>query len=670
MLTRTRTCLIVAATAFLIGAASPGLAATGGSDFYEITIEDAPAGVGMGVYTFTTGLMHPVTIAHGRQNILVGTGNPGTSFTTIRSYSSGTDYVQRNGLTLAAGAPLTLSLDGFVAAGEEAIPIGDPLNPAGFSTIYRPGGFAAAPDDLVITHSVEAVGATFDDSAVRVTTEITNNGGAPALIGVRYLWDTQIGANDDGPSFKPMDPDAPALGTDTDFFDPSIAAFEVTDNNESNQCFGIANSPSPFYSVQGSVMGPASLAPTPPTRVSYVSWPDASGLPGKFGGVTPALNGFDYVSRGMDVSTCLTTIDDSGVASWWGDAAGNALMIDPGATVSVEAFVFGYLPGAPPAFTPAGVEGPWDDGSCSDGEDNDGDSLVDLDDPDCEPPAVTVEGPWEDPSCSDQIDNDDDGLVDLDDPDCAPPPSPVEGPWDDPSCSDQIDNDDDGLTDADDPECAPPPPGVEGPHGHPSCDDMIDNDGDGLIDQEDPDCAPTPAPVEGPVDHPSCSDGIDNDHDGLTDGDDPGCRAPNSSPGCEGATAGTRQLWPPNHRLATVGIEGVTDADGDPLAITITSIMQDEPVTEIGDGNSCPDADGLGGETAELRAERSGLGDGRVYHIAFTADDGEGGSCSGEVTVCVPHSRRSGRRCVDQGALFSATGPCGRGNDHGGRDRR
>jgi hypothetical protein len=199
---------------------------------------------------------------------------------------------------------------------------------------------------------------------------------------------------------------------------------------------------------------------------------------------------------------------------------------------------------------------------------------------------------------------------------------------------------------------------------------MIDNDGDGLIDQEDPDCAPTPAPVEGPVDHPSCSDGIDNDHDGLTDGDDPGCRAPNSSPGCEGATAGTRQLWPPNHRLATVGIEGVTDADGDPLAITITSIMQDEPVTEIGDGNSCPDADGLGGETAELRAERSGLGDGRVYHIAFTADDGEGGSCSGEVTVCVPHSRRSGRRCVDQGALFSATGPCGRGNDHGGRDRR
>jgi len=38
-----------------------------------------------------------------------------------------------------------------------------------------------------------------------------------------------------------------------------------------------------------------------------------------------------------------------------------------------------------------------------------------------------------------------------------------------------------------------------------------------------------------------------------------------------------------------------------------------------------------------LRAERLGKGSGRVYVIAFSASDGRGGSCSGTVTVRVPH---------------------------------
>jgi len=39
----------------------------------------------------------------------------------------------------------------------------------------------------------------------------------------------------------------------------------------------------------------------------------------------------------------------------------------------------------------------------------------------------------------------------------------------------------------------------------------------------------------------------------------------------------------------------------------------------------------------KVRAERSGLGDGRVYRIAFTASDTQGGSCSGTAKVGVPH---------------------------------
>src|SRR5207253_5086908 len=116
-------------------------------------------------------------------------------------------------------------------------------------------------------------------------------------------------------------------------------------------------------------------------------------------------------------------------------------------------------------------------------------------------------------------------------------------------------------------------------------------------------------------------------------------------------------LWPPNHRFVNVSVVGVTDPDGDPLAVTITGITQDERLDGRGEGKTCPDASGVGSPTASLRAERQGGGDGRVYHISFTADDGRGGRCTGTVTVCVPHDQGHGRMCVDQGPLVDSTGP-------------
>jgi hypothetical protein len=53
-----------------------------------------------------------------------------------------------------------------------------------------------------------------------------------------------------------------------------------------------------------------------------------------------------------------------------------------------------------------------------------------------------------------------------------------------------------------------------------------------------------------------------------------------------------------------------------------------------------------------LRAERSGNGDGRVYHIHFTASDPEG-SASGVVTVTVPHSKK--KPAIDGGELYNST---------------
>ena len=149
-----------------------------------------------------------------------------------------------------------------------------------------------------------------------------------------------------------------------------------------------------------------------------------------------------------------------------------------------------------------------------------------------------------------------------------------------------------------------------------------------------------------------CGDGIDNDGDGEID---EGCNTP---PICD-AEPTVSSIWPPNHKMVDVGITGVTDPDGDPVTVTITAIMQDEPTNTAGDGNTACDAEGVGGPAARVRAERSGSkkvpGNGRFYHIFFTADDGEGGSCEGSVVVAVPHDQS--HTPVDEGPLYNSCAP-------------
>lgn len=109
----------------------------------------------------------------------------------------------------------------------------------------------------------------------------------------------------------------------------------------------------------------------------------------------------------------------------------------------------------------------------------------------------------------------------------------------------------------------------------------------------------------------------------------------------------------------SVTVLGVTDPDGDELVFTIDSIYQDELVATYGDGNFTPDGKGIGTATAEVRAERAGSkkvpGDGRFYHITFTATDPFGEFCSGVVKTAVPHDRA--KQPVDQGPLYDSTVP-------------
>jgi VCBS repeat-containing protein len=113
--------------------------------------------------------------------------------------------------------------------------------------------------------------------------------------------------------------------------------------------------------------------------------------------------------------------------------------------------------------------------------------------------------------------------------------------------------------------------------------------------------------------------------------------ASNHPPTCSSVTATPNVLWSPNHKFELVTLSGGSDPDGDPLTITITGVLQNEPA-----GKGEPDTQpGPTANQVYLRAERSGKGSGRVYTIMFTVSDGQGGTCDGSLTVSVAHDQGS-----------------------------
>jgi hypothetical protein len=128
----------------------------------------------------------------------------------------------------------------------------------------------------------------------------------------------------------------------------------------------------------------------------------------------------------------------------------------------------------------------------------------------------------------------------------------------------------------------------------------------------------------------------------------------NQLPVCTAASANPGSLWPPNHKLVPIAIKGVTDPDGSAtgLKIVVTKIWQDESTMADGAGDTPIDGAIVNG-AAQVRAERSGDGNGRLYQIFFTATDATGGSCDGSVLVGVPHDQ-SGGAVVDSGVRYDS----------------
>jgi hypothetical protein len=109
-------------------------------------------------------------------------------------------------------------------------------------------------------------------------------------------------------------------------------------------------------------------------------------------------------------------------------------------------------------------------------------------------------------------------------------------------------------------------------------------------------------------------------------------------------------LWPPNHKLVSItALVDVSDICDPELDVKLVSITSNESDNDLGDGNTTDDIQDADFDTDDrtfqLRAERSGRGQGRVYTIVYSVEDDSGNVTLEEATVTVPKSqgRNQGR---------------------------
>jgi len=129
------------------------------------------------------------------------------------------------------------------------------------------------------------------------------------------------------------------------------------------------------------------------------------------------------------------------------------------------------------------------------------------------------------------------------------------------------------------------------------------------------------------------------DPDSLNDSAFVTTTASNPPPAITDAAVDKSVLWPPDHRLEDVVIDyDVTDNCPLPVDSCSLSVSSNEPEDGLGDGDLSPDWEVVDAGHVRLRAERSGLGSGRVYTIAITCTDLGGDASTATTAVLVPHS--------------------------------
>src|SRR5882724_4753713 len=127
----------------------------------------------------------------------------------------------------------------------------------------------------------------------------------------------------------------------------------------------------------------------------------------------------------------------------------------------------------------------------------------------------------------------------------------------------------------------------------------------------------------------------------------------------------TITLWPPNHKYSTIKITDLVASASDLCdpsvninSVRIAQVTSDEPDNSGGDGNTTHDiVIAADCKSVQVRSERMGGSNGRVYTITFKVTDASGNSSIATAKVIVDHSQ-NGSAAVDDGPHFTVLSGC------------
>jgi len=340
---------LLKSTALKKKAAADSLVAS--NKIYDIVLEDR-LGNGVGLFSLRTGRNHPINANFGGapQDLLGGggKGETGTSYISIRSYSSNTDYVQsdfiKNDLDFK-----TAWLDSLLLINDSFNAVQPLLNAAqdtvGFEVTYTLVDTSQMADRMRITARLELHGATFADSWVEVTIKVVNTGGRELEIGIRYLLDLKVG-EDDGAELIASTRNTSFGNTEKELKPLNFAYLRGAANER------IKNIEPPAYHIYSSVITPDNLLralqpplPKPPALLQQVFWPLAF------------LKPFNYqvdstLTITQDDTTSTNPVNrtggDNAILYFWGETIEKALRIAPGDSIQVTQGFFASPPDVSP----------------------------------------------------------------------------------------------------------------------------------------------------------------------------------------------------------------------------------------------------------------------------------------------------------------------------------
>jgi hypothetical protein len=285
---------------------------SGSNGVYDVFVD------GTGEYTARTGPLHPTP---GLNVFYDGSfGAPGTTWNSVRSYDSSTEYVLFDTFFFPPTASAGFNCDDI----NNFAPTTTLIGTTGVRTRWR---IQNGVDDLTVVQEVNAEGVAFADSVVRVTLCLTNNRSVTARTGIRFQWDWEIAGND-GPWIglrPPYPPAEPFIGTERLLVPGAIDFYDVSDSEWPSII------PS-TYRVGGTVTGPIlSQGPVRPDKLQYAYWPSI------------VNTCFDYTTSAQQAGD-----DDSAVAYYWGPTAANAIVLAPGQSYCATQYVFVFTNNPPP----------------------------------------------------------------------------------------------------------------------------------------------------------------------------------------------------------------------------------------------------------------------------------------------------------------------------------